>query len=198
MPSPSRGTWRRHSAQDRCAADGRLLRSRDRGASGLRIAYRGSQARAYPQSVVARGDAVKDEAPAESLPLTRAGIVDRACDRYEAEWRAGRRPRIELFLADTPVHERPALFRELLLLELEFRKASGEQPVAAEYHARFPSYGSLVGSVFEPTDRDAISPKVLEGDTDQSLLFGILALQMDFTTRQGLIAAMQTWVADKS
>jgi hypothetical protein len=33
---------------------------------------------------------------------------------------------------------------------------------------------------------------------DRNLLFGIVALQMDFITRDQLIAAMQAWVFDKS
>jgi eukaryotic-like serine/threonine-protein kinase len=34
--------------------------------------------------------------------------------------------------------------------------------------------------------------------TDRNLLFGILALQMDFISRDQLIAAMNAWVLDKS
>src|SRR5207244_3996264 len=33
---------------------------------------------------------------------------------------------------------------------------------------------------------------------DRNLLFGVLAMQMDFITREQLIAAMQAWVFDKS
>src|SRR5262245_9455174 len=108
----------------------------------MRLANRWAKARANPKNLVARGGNVKDEAstPA-SLPLTLAGWIDRACDRYEAEWKAGRRPRIEAYLADVPELERPALLRELLLLEIDFRKAAGEQPTAAEYQARLPPHG---------------------------------------------------------
>jgi hypothetical protein len=34
--------------------------------------------------------------------------------------------------------------------------------------------------------------------TDQNLLFGILALQMDFIDRDALIKAMHAWVLDKA
>jgi hypothetical protein len=34
--------------------------------------------------------------------------------------------------------------------------------------------------------------------TDRNLLFGILALQMDFISRDALIAAMHAWVLDKA
>ncbi len=33
--------------------------------------------------------------------------------------------------------------------------------------------------------------------TDRNLLFGILALQMDFISRDALVAAMNAWVLDK-
>jgi hypothetical protein len=33
---------------------------------------------------------------------------------------------------------------------------------------------------------------------DRNLLFGVLALQMDFISRDSLIAAMQTWIFDKN
>src|SRR5438105_270537 len=35
-------------------------------------------------------------------------------------------------------------------------------------------------------------------DADRNMLFGILALQMDFISRDALIAAMNAWVLDKS
>jgi hypothetical protein len=35
-------------------------------------------------------------------------------------------------------------------------------------------------------------------NTDRNLLFGILALQMDFISRDALIAAMNAWVLDKA
>jgi hypothetical protein len=34
-------------------------------------------------------------------------------------------------------------------------------------------------------------------DADRNLLFGILALQMDFADRDGLVAAMNAWVPEK-
>ena len=56
-----------------------------------------------------------------SLPLTLAGQVDAACDRFEAGWKAGQRPRIEAYLSEAPESQQAALLRELLLLEIEFR-----------------------------------------------------------------------------
>ena len=36
------------------------------------------------------------------------------------------------------------------------------------------------------------------GPADRNLLFGILALQMDFISREQLVAAMNAWVIEKS
>ena len=43
----------------------------------------------------------------------------------------------------------------------------------------------------------APEPTMSKSLADRNLLFGILALQMDFVTRDGLIAAMNAWVLDK-
>src|SRR5262249_20329602 len=132
---------RRDAPPDRPAADGGLFRSGDRGAARMRPADRRSQARADPQDLAAGGGAVTDDVLAStprSLPLTLAGQIDRACDRFEDDWKAGRRPRIEAYLADAAEPDRPVLLRELLLLELEFRRVHGERPSPGEYQDRFP------------------------------------------------------------
>ena len=41
------------------------------------------------------------------------------------------------------------------------------------------------------------SPEFIMTTADRNLLFGILALQMNFVTRNALIAAMNAWVLDK-
>jgi serine/threonine-protein kinase len=64
---------------------------------------------------------------------------NQACDRFEAAWRAGQRPRIEDYLAAVPEAERPALLGELLLLEVDYRRLAGEQLRAEEFLDRFPS-----------------------------------------------------------
>ena len=60
-----------------------------------------------------------------SLPVLLAYHINLLCDRHEAAWRAGRRPRIEdvLTLEDEP--GRTVLLRELLAAELAARQAAG-------------------------------------------------------------------------
>src|SRR5207302_1023711 len=50
----------------------------------------------------------------------------------------------EDFLGDEPPPERAALLRELLRLDLEYRRRRGERPSAADYEARFPGDAALV------------------------------------------------------
>src|SRR5262245_32689141 len=59
---------------------------------------------------------------------------------------------------------------------------SAPVPVRALVRARRPCRG-------EPMPHPA---------ADRNLLFGILALQMDFITRDDLVAAMHAWVLDKA
>ena len=53
----------------------------------------------------------------DPLPPTFAERVDAACDRFEAAWKAGERPRIEEHLDGAAESERPALLGELLALQ---------------------------------------------------------------------------------
>ena len=54
-----------------------------------------------------------------SLSLARR--VDAACDRFEAEWRAGRRPGVDDFVRAAPEADREALRQALLAVELELK-----------------------------------------------------------------------------
>jgi serine/threonine protein kinase len=82
------------------------------------------------------------------LPPTQARRVDAVCRRFEAEWRAGRDPRIEDSLAEVPEIERPVLLRELLALELELRCGRGEWPQLQEYRGRLPAHVTIVDAAF--------------------------------------------------
>ena len=51
---------------------------------------------------------------AESLPTGLAGRINPVCDRFEAAWRSGERPRLEDFLPQVDSADQGALLRELL------------------------------------------------------------------------------------
>ncbi|HEX6984059.1 MAG TPA: protein kinase, partial [Planctomycetaceae bacterium] len=77
-------------------------------------------------------------------------------DRFEAELAAGRRPRIESFVAGVGP-DRDELLRELIAVEVDWRLRAGEVVTAGDYAARFPevSRGELAElipvSAEEPT-----------------------------------------------
>jgi serine/threonine protein kinase/formylglycine-generating enzyme required for sulfatase activity len=98
-----------------------------------------------------RGDRfMKDASRSEDKPLSASALdrVDQACDLFEQAWRAGQRPRLESYLIDAPAPESTVLLRELLALELEYRRSQGESPSLQEYCQRFPGHLELVAQEF--------------------------------------------------
>jgi WD40 repeat protein len=73
--------------------------------------------------------------------------IDQLCDRFEAAWKAGQRPRPEDYLSSAEESLRPALLRQLLPLDWEYRLRAGEQPQAADYDARFPGAAALLAAL---------------------------------------------------
>ena len=120
------------------------------------------------------------------------GQMEAVCDRFEAAWKAGRRPSIEDHLDGVPEAHRAAVFRELLVLELAYRRRAGERPTAEEYRRRFPAHVAVIDAVLgvaQPSPR---------AGTDHTLLYAILALQNDLIDRDILLAAFKAWVVNKS
>jgi eukaryotic-like serine/threonine-protein kinase len=85
--------------------------------------------------------------PDESLPLELA-LLTPVCDRFEAAWKAGTRPRLEDYLLLVDASDPPALLRELLRLELDHRSRCGEHPTVEEYRLRLPEYVHFVHETF--------------------------------------------------
>src|SRR5262245_23511180 len=79
----------------------------------------------------------------EPLPLPLARRVDEECRRFEAAWQAagaaGPRPCLEAYLAEAAKPERSALLRELIRVELYYRRRAGDDPQPADYQTRFPA-----------------------------------------------------------
>jgi eukaryotic-like serine/threonine-protein kinase len=83
----------------------------------------------------------------DSASPTGARQIDRVCDEFEAEWRTGQRPRIETYLSRATADQREGLLRELLALEVEYRRRGGERPNPSEYQARFPDHAATILAV---------------------------------------------------
>ncbi|MGP0064557.1 MAG: hypothetical protein ACLQGP_13290 [Isosphaeraceae bacterium] len=91
--------------------------------------------------------------PAGRLVTADALDIDAACMRFEADWRAGASPRIESFMDVATGRTRSLLLLELLALELELRRESGEEPAASDYHGRFPDDLNFVAEAFSDLRR---------------------------------------------
>jgi hypothetical protein len=83
-----------------------------------------------------------------ALPLDVLERIDRVCDRFEAAWQQGPRPRLEDYLGGFAEEHLPALIWHLLLADIEHRRARGETPVAAEYEDRFPNLAARIRDEF--------------------------------------------------
>jgi serine/threonine-protein kinase len=83
------------------------------------------------------------------VSLLTARRINDSCERFEAAWRAGERPRIEDGLNEAPGPARAAAFFELLVLELELRREAGEQPIIEDYRDRFPDHLGVIDAAFE-------------------------------------------------
>ena len=83
-----------------------------------------------------------------SLPLPALERIDDKCLEFEAAWKAGEAPRIEDYLGDTQGAERGELLRQLLLLDLDYRRLQADQPTEEEYRGRFSDDGEIVANVF--------------------------------------------------
>ena len=115
------------------------------------------------------------------------GDIDEACDRFEAAWRAGHRPRIEDFLVEATDPGYPMRLRYLLAVELDYRRSLGEEPGCSEYRWRFPGHEGLIDMAFArfagrikpaavadeetldlPVGRDAMGPEGAAGPAADS------------------------------
>jgi serine/threonine protein kinase len=71
-------------------------------------------------------------------------LIDERCDAFESAWRNGQRPTISDFIRPEDESHRKALFCELLLVDLECRRSSGEHPTEDEYLRDFPEFAAQV------------------------------------------------------
>jgi WD40 repeat protein len=115
---------------------------------------------------------MSDPHRAENEALSPAQILylQRACDRFEAGWKAVRtgaeRPDIEANLVDAPQPLRCRLLEKLVALEMVYRRQAGEQPRSEEYLARFPeldlSHLGLTASADREEDQTATARAIFQ------------------------------------
>jgi eukaryotic-like serine/threonine-protein kinase len=91
--------------------------------------------------------------------IEQARLVDQICRQFENAWNAGKQPRVEECLVDLDETIRHEVLTELLAVELELRRASGETPRLDEYLRRFPESADTISALLdEPLSTDAAPP----------------------------------------
>ena len=90
-----------------------------------------------------------------------------ACERFEADWNAGRPRRIEDEIAAAREPIRRRLFRELLALELELTRRDGRLADLGAYLARFPDRADAVREVFACETVTVPYPEATEPDDER-------------------------------
>ena len=81
-----------------------------------------------------------------------ADLLDKVCDRFESACKSSTPPRLEEFLRAIPPSSLDLGFRELLELELEYRRRAGQAPSADEYHSRFPQHSATIDQLLRPAN----------------------------------------------
>jgi serine/threonine protein kinase len=101
----------------------------------------------------------------DALPPDELARIIAACDRFEADWKAGRPRRIEdeMAVAEGPIRAR--LFDELLALEFELARRDGRSAEIDVYLARFPDRADAVRAVYSAETVTVPYPEATERET---------------------------------
>ena len=94
-------------------------------------------------------------------------LVDALCDEFESDWKSGNRPSLTAYLQRTqPVHQ-SKLVKELIALDINYRRLQGETPTVREYVELIPQFQELVQSdlanLFDSGSQSLESTKIFQG-----------------------------------
>lgn len=94
-----------------------------------------------------------------NLPEDAMLLVNRLCNQFEQAWQSGKCPRAEEWIAELDARWRRPALRELLPLEIEYRRRAGEAIAAREYVERHPELDAAwLGRLCEPATQAALPP----------------------------------------
>jgi eukaryotic-like serine/threonine-protein kinase len=101
-----------------------------------------------------------------TLTPAEARLIDQICDRFEATRKSGQRPDVKQYLDGVAEPARSALLRHLLLLDLDYKRQTGSDPLTLDYQTQLPDDTALINEVC----REASQSDLLNGiaHADQS------------------------------
>jgi len=147
--------------------------------------------------IVAKGNSMTANPDPKLLDLGVEQSIDSVCDRFEADFDAGREPQIEDYLEDSDGEKRVALLKSLLEVEVELLFRRGDLPSAESYQKRFSEHADLVVAICRRVTQRAAGAKndartplkttidaALGGKPTETKSFGDSALAGD-TSRTG-------------
>jgi serine/threonine-protein kinase len=86
--------------------------------------------------------------------------IDEACLRFEKAWQRGPAPLLSDFLGLVPEPERDVLLKELLRLDLHYRRKAGEEPTPEDYRQRLPRCERQLGRLFAELGAGSEWPRI--------------------------------------
>ncbi len=87
-----------------------------------------------------------------NLNSTALEKIDGVCLEFERVWKTGSRPNLDAHLSLVDAEVRMALLRELILLDVDYRRSRGESPSRADYVDCLPPTGVVfVDTIFDPS-----------------------------------------------
>jgi tRNA A-37 threonylcarbamoyl transferase component Bud32 len=89
--------------------------------------------------------------------------IDEICLAFEDEWLTGHRPVVEAYVRLADASLRPVLLKELLLIDLDYRRSLREVPLPDDYQARFPEWSDSVCAAFAVAASQPVTARYLPG-----------------------------------
>ena len=87
---------------------------------------------------MSRSEEAGSFAESGELPVELALLLDEVCVAFEARWRAGEKPDVQAAALELPASIRTAALKELVLLDVFYRRQNGHSPAVGEYADPFP------------------------------------------------------------
>jgi len=103
----------------------------------------------------------------DRIPLSQLRHCDRICDQFEAVWKAGNRPQLDDFLNQVLPDEQRTVLRQLMALDLDWRRRHGENPTLDTYRAEYPAIDfAPVADLFAPSPSAAPVEPIAGSDAE--------------------------------